>query len=443
LFVPALSFPPLPRTGLPFNIQTRVHVELINTGSELLLGRILNTHQQWLCRQLADLGYEVNRQTCIADDGRQIQAAVRESLSRADLVITTGGLGPTSDDLTRDLIAQLLGRELVPDAETLGRIEKFFAQRHRAMPASTKVQAMVPAGARVLRNDYGTAPGLAIEARPNPFHAEGRPSWLILLPGPPRELRPMFAERVVPLLMEIMPPPEKLVCRILKTTGLGESLVEEKIAGPLQKLAGAGLDLGYCARIGEVEVRLAAHGDLADRLVDQAEATVRQVLGRLVFAVGDDTLEATLVRMLTERGQTLALAESCTGGMLAHRITNVPGASAVLKCGLVTYSNEAKRNFLGVSVAALEEHGAVSEAVARQMAEGARQRCGADYALSITGIAGPGGGSEAKPVGTVFMALADETGATVEKHFNPFDRETFKYVTSQQAMDFLRRSLLP
>jgi nicotinamide-nucleotide amidase len=161
-----------------------MHIELINTGSELLLGRVLNTHQQWICRQLADLGYEVNRQTCLADDGRQIQAAVRESLSRADLVITTGGLGPTSDDLTRDLIAQLLGRELILDSETLGRIEQFFAQRQRPMPDSVTVQAQVPTGARVLRNANGTAPGLAMEVRPNPFRAEGRPSWLILLPGP-------------------------------------------------------------------------------------------------------------------------------------------------------------------------------------------------------------------------------------------------------------------
>jgi nicotinamide-nucleotide amidase len=419
-----------------------LHIELINTGSELLLGRVLNTHQQWICRQLADLGYEVHRQTCVADDARQIQAAVRESLARADLVITTGGLGPTSDDLTRTLIAQLLGRELTLDPETLGRMEQFFAQRHRTMPVSAKVQAMIPAGARVLRNANGTAPGLALEVRPNPFRADGHQAWLILLPGPPRELRPMFAEWVVPLLLQACPPAQKWVCRILKTTGLGESLVEEKIASPLQKLVAAGLELGYCARIGEVEIRLAARGGGAESIILEAEAIVRGLLGLRVFAAGDDTLEATLVRMLTEQAKTVALAESCTGGMLAHRFTNVPGASAVLKCGLVTYSNEAKRNFLGVSAAALEEHGAVSEAVARQMAEGARQKCRVDYALSVTGIAGPGGSSDAKPVGTVFMALVDEKTTVVERHFNPFDRETFKYVTSQQAMDMLRRALL-
>jgi nicotinamide-nucleotide amidase len=340
------------------------------------------------------------------------------------------------------LIAQLLGRELLLDTKTLKHIERFFTQRHRTMPASTRVQAMVPVGARVLRNNNGTAPGLAIEVRPNPFRGDGHASWLILLPGPPRELRPMFKESVVPLLWRDMPQAENWVCRILKTTGMGESLVEERIAGPLQKLVAAGLDLGYCARIGEVEVRLAARGLGAERVVFKAETKVRELLDERVFAAGDDTLEMTLVRMLAERGQTVALAESCTGGMLAHRMTNVPGASAVLKCGLVTYSNEAKQNFLGVKAATLGSLGAVSEAVAREMAEGAREKCGVDYALSVTGIAGPGGGREAKPAGTVFMALSDEEGTVAEKHFNPFDRETFKYVASQQAMDMLRRRLL-
>jgi nicotinamide-nucleotide amidase len=419
-----------------------MHIELINTGSELLLGRILNTHQQWLCRQLADLGYVVNRQICVADDGRKIQEAVRESLARADLIVTTGGLGPTSDDLTRDLIAQLLNLPLALDSTVLAAIDRYFAGRHRVMPSSTRVQAMVPAGARVLANANGTAPGLAIEANPNPFRAGAHRSWLFLLPGPPRELRPMFSESVVPLLLREFPPPAAYVCRTLKTTGLGESLVEEKIAAPLGKLISAGLELGYCARIGEVEVRLAARGEEAAALVQRAEELVRSQLGGIIFATGDGTLESSIVNNLAEKQLTLAVAESCTGGLIAHRITNVPGASAVLKCGLVTYSNDAKKSFLGVTAAALEEHGSVSELVARQMAEGARCQCQTNYALAVTGIAGPGGGSETKPVGTVFMALATEKETLVEHHYNPFDRETFKSVTSQQALDLLRRLLL-
>jgi nicotinamide-nucleotide amidase len=418
-----------------------VHIELINTGSELLLGRVLNTHQQWICRQLADLGYEAARQICVADDGVSIQAAARESLGRADLVLTTGGLGPTSDDITRDLIAQLLGRPLALDASVLESIKERFSKMKRPMPRSTEVQAMVPAGARVLPNRHGTAPGLAIEINPNPFRDNKRGSWLILLPGPPRELRPMFSESVLPLLLKEFPPAQPFVCRTLHSTGMGESAVEEKIAGPLQSLVTEGLELGYCARIGEVDVRLVARGGKAAAIVSQAGEIVRQLLGPLIFAEGDDTLESSVVQLLAGQKKTVALAESCTGGLIAHRITNVPGASAVLVCGLVTYSNTAKKNLLGVREETLNEHGAVSAAVARQMAEGARTRHATDFGVAVTGIAGPGGGSAQKPAGTVFIALAGGQGTTVEERFNPFDRETFKFVTSQQALDLLRRAL--
>jgi nicotinamide-nucleotide amidase len=419
-----------------------MHIELINTGSELLLGRVLNTHQQWICRQLADRGYEVARQICVADDGPSIQAAVRESLSRSDLVLTTGGLGPTSDDITRDLIAQMLNRPLAPDAEVLARIQGYFAQRKRPMPPSVNVQGMVPAGARVLANFYGTAPGLAMAVDPNLFRENKRRSWLILLPGPPRELRPMFSEAVLPLLLKEFPLTQPFVCRTLRTTGMGESAVEEKIAGPLQPLLPEGLELGYCARVGEVDVRLVARGEKAAAVVSQAEEMVRQLLGPLIFAVDDSTLESSVVELLAERKQTVAVAESCTGGFITHRITNVPGASAVLICGLVTYNNEAKKNLLAVDEETLQEHGAVSAEVARQMAEEVRLRHGADYGIGVTGIAGPGGGSAQKPVGTVFIALAAQEGTTVKAQLNTFDRETFKFITSQQALDLLRRALL-
>jgi nicotinamide-nucleotide amidase len=366
---------------------------------------------------------------------------VRESLGRADLVITTGGLGPTSDDLTREMIARLLGRELALDPAILAGIEDYFARRHGIMAASARIQAMVPAGARVLANANGTAPGLAIEVKPNPFRTGGSPSWVVLLPGPPRELRPMFSDQVVPLLLTEFPPADRFFSRTLNTTGLGESLVEERIAAPLQPLLARGLELGYCARIGEVEVRLAARGSQAETLVAEAEAIVRGLLRGLIFAADDGTMEQAVVKLLAGQNKTVAVAESCTGGLIAHRLTNVPGASAVLKCGLVTYSNEAKCELLGVSAAAIADEGAVSETVARQMAEGARRRCHTDYAIAVTGIAGPGGGSEAKPAGTVFIALADAEGTVAKRKFNPFDRETFKFVTSQQALDLLRRRM--
>jgi nicotinamide-nucleotide amidase len=416
-----------------------MNVELINTGTELMLGRVLNTHQQWLCRRLADMGYVVARQVAVADSAREIEQAAREALARADLVVTTGGLGPTAADLTRESLARLLGRSLREDPAVRAGIEALFQRRGRPVPQRARLQAMVPEGALVLPNAHGTAPGLALELAPNPFRRTGHPSWLILLPGPGRELRPMFNEVVAPLLARVLPPPAGFVCRTLRTTGIGESLVEEAVAGPLRDLVKAGLDLGYCARPGAVDVRLAAAGARAQECVDQAERIVTALLGDSLYGTGEEELEAVVVRRLASRGKTLAVAESCTGGCIAHRLTNVPGASAVLLAGWVTYSNEAKRHFLGVLPETLAGHGAVSEPVARQMAEGARRQTGADYALAVTGIAGPAGGTADKPVGTAFVALAGPSPTLVERYFNPYDRETFKQVTSQQALDLLRR----
>ena len=407
-----------------------------------MLGLVLNTHSQWLARQLADAGYSVTRQIAIPDTAPAIQQAVRESLARAEFVIVTGGLGPTSDDLTRDLIAGLLGKKLRLDAAVLSRLEAFFAQRGRPMPASAKVQAQVPDGALVLENPNGTAPGLAMEVNPNPFRADGKPGWLVMLPGPPREMRPMFTNLVLPLVRQKFPLTTDFACLTLRTTGVPESLVEEKISGPLAPLIGAGLELGYCAHSGSVDVRLAMRGDSARELVAQGEAIVRERLGTQIFGTQDEQLNAVVVRLLTERGQTLVLAESCTGGHIANRITDVPGASAVFLCGLVTYSNEAKQNLLGVRAETLAQHGAVSEPVAREMARGARERFHADYAIAVTGIAGPDGGTADKPVGTVFIALATPRHTFVINPVNRFDRETFKQVTSQQALDLLRRVLL-
>jgi nicotinamide-nucleotide amidase len=417
-------------------------VELLNTGSELMLGRVLNTHQQWLCRRLADLGYVVSRQIAVPDRGGEIEWALKQALARANLVLVTGGLGPTSDDLTRDLVAGLLGRPLREDASVLAHIDGFFAQRNRRMPGRTRVQALVPEGAIVLPNPHGTAPGLALELRPNPYRAEGDSSWLILLPGPPRELQPMFYDSVVPLLRRVMPLPRTFVCRTLRCIGIGESVVEEKVAPSLESLIQAGLELGYCARPGQVDVRLAAGNSGADELVSAGEAIVRARLGHWIYGTDEDELETVVIRLLTERKETLALAESCTGGCVSNRLTDVPGASLVFIAGFVTYSNAAKQEFLGVQSSTLQQHGAVSEAVAREMAEGARSRNKANYALALTGIAGPTGGSPAKPVGTVYIALAGEFETRVEQHLNPWDRETFKQVSANQALDLLRRTML-
>jgi nicotinamide-nucleotide amidase len=416
-------------------------VELINTGNELLLGRVLNTHQQWICRQLADLGYLVSRQIAVADTPREIEQAVRESLSRADLVITTGGLGPTSDDLTRDAIARMLGKTMRENAAVLAQIESFFTKRNRSMPRLTQVEAQVPEGALVLANLNGTAPGLAMEIPAGSFRSSSNPSWLIMLPGPPRELRPMFTDSALPLIRRVLPRPEKFICRTFRTTGMGESLVQERIEKPMQRLVETGLEVGYCARPGQVDVRLVSRGTAAEQIVKEAEAILHSELGPRIYGDEDENLEAVIVRMLIQRRQTLALAESCTGGCISHRLTNVPGASAAFPGAFVTYSNALKQNVLGVAAATLAQHGAVSEAVAREMAEGARRICGCDYAIAITGIAGPDGGSREKPAGTVFIALASVDPTEAWKMFNPWDRLTFKEVTAQQALNFLRLRL--
>jgi nicotinamide-nucleotide amidase len=279
---------------------------------------------------------------------------------------------------------------------------------------------MVPEGAQVLINPHGTAPGLAIPH-------EGK--LVVLLPGPPRELHPMFENHVLPLL----PKGEQLDCRVLKTASLPESQVEQMVAPVLADLPG--LELGYCARPGEVEVRVVGVQ------AAEAEQRVRAALGDHIFGTGDERLEEVVVRQLTLAGKTVATAESCTGGLIANRLTNISGSSAVFLAGWVTYSNAAKVRDVGVSEQTLRQHGAVSEPVAREMAEGARQRSGVDYVLSATGIAGPTGGTPEKPVGLVYIGLAMPTGTQVQRHVVGFERETFKWFVSQTALDMLRRAL--
>ncbi|MCX7914730.1 MAG: competence/damage-inducible protein A [Verrucomicrobiae bacterium] len=399
-----------------------MRIELINTGSELLLGFTTNTHLNYIAQKLGERGLQLARQTTVGDDRDEMRAVVNEALHRADVLLVTGGLGPTSDDFTRDIVAELCGRPLQRDETVAAFIAERFRRRGLTMPASVEVQALVPQGATVLPNPNGTAPGLFLT------HQNCR---VFLLPGPPRELRPMFEEHVLPRLPVI---PDK-TCRILRTTGLPESLVEQRVAPALANLTG--LELGYCARPGEVDVRLIG----SPTIVADAEQRARTALAGFIYGTGDDRLEAVIVRELTARGHTLAVAESCTGGLLAHRITNISGSSRVFLAGYVTYSNAAKIQMLGVREATLQHHGAVSEPTCREMAEGARLRSGTDYALAITGIAGPTGGTPEKPVGLVFIGLASARTTEVVRHQLSFDRETFKHVATQLALDLLRRHL--
>lgn len=421
-------------------------VELITTGSELLLGSTLNSHQQWIGQRLAALGMPVNRQLTVPDAGSAIADAVAEALTRADVVIVTGGLGPTSDDRTRDEIAGLLGLELQTDADVLLQIEKVFKQRGRPLPPNystlAHIQAQVPSGAIVLTNEKGSAPGLAIEVPADKFGERAGTSLLVMLPGPPREMRPMLDAEVTPLLKKHYPLAAGFLSRTFHTLGIGESRVEDAVAPHLEKLMKRGLELGFCARSGEVDVRLTAVGDAAPGLMEEASAMVHRLMREHIYSDDGSSLGEVIIRELKRQGKKVVTAESCTGGFVAHTLTNVSGASEVFSGGIVTYSNELKQTLLGVSADTLAKHGAVSEETAREMALGARERYEADYAISITGIAGPTGGTETKPVGTVFIGLAHPGGVTAEKQFYPFERETFKFVTGRQSLDMLRRQLL-
>jgi nicotinamide-nucleotide amidase len=409
----------------------QMRVVVINTGTELLLGDVLNSHVAFIARAIFPLGLRIDRQITVPD-GEPIRKAIEESLGEAEIIFITGGLGPTTDDITREITAQLLGLKLQHDPGILRAIQERAARRGFRLTDRVARQADVPEGAIVLPNEHGSAPGLYLAAE----EMKKRPH-LFLLPGPPRELHPMFCDAVLPLLCKIATTESKRDCRRFRIAGVGESLVEEAIGEHL--LALPNLELGYCARPGEMDVRLI--GDAT--VLDQAERIVREKLGAAIFSTDGSGLEEAVVKLLTARKQTLAIAESCTGGYLAHRITNVPGASAIFLGGCVTYSNEAKTAMLGVDPALIEKEGAVSKKVATAMAEGARVNANADFALATTGIAGPGGGSEEKPVGTVFIALAARDRAvSVQKRFFPDDRPTFKELTAQAALEMLRRRLL-
>ncbi len=408
-----------------------VRIEVINTGTELLLGNTMNTHGAWFGRELFMLGLRISRQTTVPD-GDAIREALEEAVRRADVVIVTGGLGPTSDDLTREITAQVLGLELITDEAALRSLESYFTSRGRVMVAANLKQALCPVGADILPNPNGTAPGIYVPPRLN-----GRSNAAVfLLPGPPRELYPMYHAELVPRLRALAGIETANGAQVFKFTGIGESDFHH---GVDQRLAAVvGLEYGYCAHIGEVDLRLIGNPGV----IIQARAIVLEAFA--VFLISEDgaSMEKTVVKLLKEKGLVLATAESCTGGQISHRITNVPGASEVFTHGFVTYANEAKSSMLDVPMEEIANHGAVSEEVARSMAEGALRKSGADIAVSVTGIAGPGGGTAEKPVGTAWIAVAVAGRETqVGMIFHPRNRKDFKRATSQAALDAVRKIL--
>jgi nicotinamide-nucleotide amidase len=406
---------------------------LVNTGTELLLGDVRDAHLAFIAREIFPLGLRIDEQRTVPD-GAAIRNTLAEVFSRFEIVFVTGGLGPTTDDITRDIATELLGLELIYSEEVMAAITQRFSRRAIRFTKRVERQAYMPAGAKFFINENGTAPGLYLGANINP---QTRSPHLFLLPGPPRELQPMFRQSVMSILHSIVQVPVGMVRRLYKIANLGESLVEEAIGEKI--LAIPGIELGYCARPGEVEVRII--GEAA--AIPQAEAIIKTELGLSIFSTEDETLEEVVVKLLVSRKETLALAESCTGGFLANQITNVPGASEVFVGGYIPYANAAKIDLLNVDPELITKHGSVSEPVAHAMTEGARVRARSTYAIATTGIAGPTGGSAEKPVGTVFIALASANAETVVRRlFFPSDRETFKELTAQAAFDLLRRRLI-
>jgi nicotinamide-nucleotide amidase len=413
-----------------------VQIEIVTIGDELLLGFTVDTNAAYLARTLAEIGVEIVHRTTVGDDADRIAAAVRDGIERTGAVITTGGLGPTSDDRTRPAIAKLFGRELVRDDAIVEQIrQRFWRMSSAKMPETNIVQAMVPVGARVLENRHGTAPSLMLEDE------KGR--WVIMLPGVPREMRGLTNDTIIPLLRErIGAAPIAIVSRTVRTTGIGESALAERL-GDLAKGVD-GLPLAFLPGWEGADLRLTSNAlpvDAAVRALDQAERKLREALGSLVYGGERDDLAELVLATCRTRGLTIATAESCTGGLLGARLTAIPGSSDVYVGGVIAYDNSVKTKLVGVRDVSLSEHGAVSEQVAREMAEGCARALGTQIGIGITGIAGPGGGTAEKPVGTVWIAVAGAGETRTLGRVYVGDREEIRLRATQASLDQLRRAL--
>lgn len=410
-------------------------VELVTIGDELLLGFTVDTNGAYLARKLAEQGMAVVRRTAVGDELGSIGSAIREALERTGAVITTGGLGPTSDDLTRDAVASVFGRELrVDEAHVAWMRERWRSRFGRDMPESNRRQAMVPVGARKLENRHGSAPGVFIE------DARG---FVVLLPGVPRELRGMTDDTLLPLLLERGCAGNDCIrSRTLRTTGIAESLVQDRLRDIRSGDGVSAPSLAYLPGVDGVDLRItmraSASSDQLARLAEQ----IRGALPEHVYGEDEMDLAMVLLDMCRADGLRIAVAESCTGGLLGARLTAIPGSSDVFVGGVIAYSNEVKINELGVSAVDLGMYGAVSESVVQAMAIGAQRKFGAEVALAITGVAGPGGGTPEKPVGLVWVGMAVEGQVETRKIQSWGDRQEVRYRATQAAMDLARRHLL-
>ncbi len=408
--------------------------EILTVGTELLLGQIVDTNASWIAQRLAEAGIDVFFKTTVGDNWGRIEAAFRQAMARADVLIVTGGLGPTEDDLTRDVLAAVLGWPLQLDPDVWRHIQERFAKRNIPMAENNRKQALVPAGAEVLANPRGTAPGLFLRTQG---------CLIACMPGVPSEMKPMLGEQVIPRIREALGIKGRIVSRVLKCCGISESRVDQLIGDYFREMRNP--TIGVLAHAGEIHVRLTCKGDDAaeiTRKLDDLEAKIRARLGHRIFGRDEERIEAVVGGLLRQRHASLAVAESCTGGLLASRITDIPGSSDYFERGAVTYTEAAKIELLGVPAETMRAHGVASLEVAQAMAEGIRERSRTTFGLATTGIAGPTGGTPEKPVGLVYVGLAWDGGAVAREYRMLGDRELVKYRSAQMALEVLRRHLL-
>lgn len=409
-----------------------MNAEVVSIGTELLLGQIVDTDAAFLSQRLAEIGVGLYRRTTVGDNLERVRNVLQESLQRADILVTIGGLGPTEDDLTREAIADVLDEPLVQDETVANHLRELFARRNYPLTGNQLRQAMRPACARPLPNPHGTAPGLV---------AEKGGKIVFALPGPRNEFEPMVTEQVIPYLAE-KTGGAVIRSRVLRFCGIGEGALEERVRDLLQS---DNPTVAPLAQLGEVHLRITARASSTDeamQLIEAKEHSLRERVGQYIYGIDNTTLEEAVVNKLREQRQCVATAESCTGGLLGSRITDIPGSSDVYIGGVVSYSNALKIKLLGVPEATLNTVGAVSEETAYAMAEGARQNFGADWGIGITGIAGPGGGTEDKPVGLVYIALSNSEQTVVRRYDQIGDRKTIKWRSTQLALTLLYRQMV-
>ena len=410
-----------------------MRAEIVSVGTELLLGQIVDTNAAYVARVLSDLGISVFRRVTVGDNMERLLAALRDALENSDIVITIGGLGPTMDDITRDGLAAALGDTLQFDETIAEQLREFFRSRNYPLLESNLRQAMVPTQGRALANPNGTAPGLL-------FEVGGKIAFA--LPGPPNEFIPLVDNEIAPYIRQKTGNIGTIRSLVLRVAGVGESMVEEKIKDLMQD---ANPTVAPYAKVGEVHLRVTAKADTAeaaDKLIAERAALVRERLGNAIYAENDDPIEKAVVLALKERGQTVSTAESCTGGLVAQRITDIAGSSAVFAGGVVAYSNAAKTDLVSVPAELIASVGAVSAEVAQALAEGARTRFGTTYGVGVTGIAGPDGGTTEKPVGLVYIAVAYPGGCDVDKANFIGSRAIVRTRSAQTALNMLRLRIL-